>query len=93
MKPGEKALDIVNIESVKSFVFALNGLVEDWMLIEKPAKKAKEVKPEPVLLPSIITPVVIPDVTHRLSVMEKRLLGKKGLKELEEGAKRKSIAE
>lgn len=29
-----KPLDIINIESIKSFVFALNSLVENWMLIE-----------------------------------------------------------
>ena len=78
---------------MKSFVFALNGLVEDWMLIEKPTKKVKEVKVEPVVKPQVLSPVVVPDVTQGLSVMQKRLLGKKGIKDLEEGAKRKSMAE
>ena len=42
-----KPLDIINIESIKSFVFALNSLVENWMLIEQPVKRIILPKPEP----------------------------------------------
>jgi len=72
----------------------MNGLAEDWMLIgaqEKPkvtkeVKKAEE-KPQPQL-PQIERP----NISARLSLMQKRLLGAKGIRELEEEEYRKSVA-
>jgi len=73
----------------------MNGLVEDWMLIgapRKPVEKAskelkKEEKPQPQL-PQIARP----NLSARLSLMQKRLLGAKGIRELEEEEYRKSVA-
>ena len=71
----------------------MNGLVEDWMLIGAPRQpKAsqelkKEEKPQPQL-PQIARP----NLSARLSLMQKRLLGAKGIRELEEEEYRKSVA-
>jgi hypothetical protein len=71
----------------------MNGLVEDWMLIGVPHKPKvskelkKEDKPQPQL-PQIERP----NISARLSLMQKRLLGAKGIRELEEEEYRKSVA-
>lgn len=60
-------LPVVNIYSFISFVFLMNDIVKDWMLIE-----AKRPPPPKVVVPPKETPKKDPKL---MSKMEKRLLG------------------